>query len=343
MITGDSKETATSIAKEVNIIENNQDIVLESFELNKLSDNELKKKIKKIKVIARALPSDKSRLVSICEEMNLIVGMTGDGVNDAPALRRANVGFSMGSGTEVAKEASDIAILDDNIISISKAILYGRTIFKSIRKFIIYQLSVNMCALLLSIVGPFIGFSSPITIVQMLWLNMIMDTFSALAFSYEPALVEYMEEPPKKSNEKIINSYMYNEIIITSLYTALICILFLKLPIIRTIFRIGENNKYLMTAYFSLFIFLGIFNAFNARTYRINIFSDILKNKVFLIIISFIILVQIYLIYYGGDLFRTYGLEVHEFFLIIIIAMSVWLVDIIRKLLLKKLNVKRMV
>ena len=241
------------------------------------------------------------------------------------------------------KEASDILILDDNIMSISKAILYGRTIFKSIRKFIIYQLSVNMCALLLSIIGPFIGFSSPITIVQMLWLNMIMVTFSALAFSYEPALLEYMNEPPKLKNEKIMNSYMYNEILVTSLYTALICILFLKLPIVRTIFRIGDNNKYLMTAYFSLFIFLGIFNAFNARTYRVNIFANILQNKVFLIIISFIIIVQIYLIYYGGDLFRTYGLEVHEFFLIIIIASSVWFVDIIRKIILKKLNYKRMV
>ena len=343
MITGDAKETAMSIAKEVNIIKNNNDLVLTSSELNKLTDLELKKKIKNIKVIARALPSDKSRLVKVCQDMNLIVGMTGDGVNDAPALKKANVGFSMGSGTEVAKEASDIAILDDNIMSISKAILYGRTIFKSIRKFIIYQLSVNMCALLLSIIGPFIGFTSPITIVQMLWLNMIMDTFSALAFSFEPALLEYMNEPPKKNNEKIMNSYMYNEILITSLYTAIICILFLKLPIIRTIFRIGDNNKYLMTAYFSLFIFLGIFNAFNARTYRINIFSDILKNKVFLIIISFIMIVQIYLIYYGGDLFRTYGLEAHELFLIIIIAMSVWIIDIIRKLILKKLNFKRMV
>lgn len=343
MITGDSKDTAISIAKETGIIKDDTNLVLTSQEMNSLSDEKLKEKIKDIKVIARALPSDKSRLVKVIEDMNLIVGMTGDGVNDAPALKKANVGFAMGSGTEVSKEASDIVILDNNILSISRAILYGRTIFKSIRKFIIYQLSVNMCALLLSIIGPFIGFTSPITIVQMLWLNMIMDTFAALAFSFEPALLEYMNEPPKKMNEPIINSYMYNEIILTALYSATLCILFLKLPLVKEIFRIGDNNKYLMTSYFALFIFIGIFNSFNARTYRINIFSHILKNKVFLIVIAFIIIVQIYLIYFGGDLFRTYGLTFKEFFLILAIALSVWPVDAIRKLILKKLNLKRMV
>ena len=343
MITGDSKDTAKEIANETGILTNDNDLVLTSSEMNNLTDEELKEKIKDIKVISRALPSDKSRLVKIIEDMNLIVGMTGDGVNDAPALKKANVGFAMGSGTEVSKEASDIVILDNNILSISRAILYGRTIFKSIRKFIIYQLSVNMCALLLSIIGPFIGFTSPITIVQMLWLNMIMDTFAALAFSFEPAILDYMEENPKKINEPIINSYMYNQIITTSLYSAILCILFLKLPIMKEIFRIGDNNKYLMTAYFALFIFIGIFNSFNARTYRINIFSNILKNKIFLIVIFFIISVQIYLIYFGGNLFRTYGLTVKELFLILIIASSVWPVDAIRKLILKKLNLKRMV
>ena len=343
MITGDSKETATSIAKEVGILTSDLDLVLTSSEMNQLTDEKLKEKIKNIRIIARALPSDKSRLVRVLEEMHLVVGMTGDGVNDAPALKKANVGFAMGSGTEVSKEAADIVILDNNILSISKAILYGRTIFKSIRKFIIYQLSVNMTALLLSIIGPFIGFTSPITIVQMLWLNMIMDTFAALAFSFEPPLLEYMEELPKKMNEKIINSYMYNEIILTAIYSGTLCILFLKLPIIRHIFRIGDNYKYLMTAYFALFIFIGIFNSFNARTYRINIFSNILKNRIFLFVIGFIISVQIYLIYFGGDLFRTYGLTAKEFLIILAIALSVWPVDAIRKLILKKFGFKRAV
>ena len=343
MITGDAKETALSIAKEVGIYQDNNDLVLTSLELNQLSDEELISKLPNLKVVARALPMDKSRLVKLFQSKNLIVGMTGDGVNDAPALKKANVGFAMETGTEVSKEASDIVILDNNILSISKAILYGRTIFKSIRKFIIYQLSVNATALILSIVGPFIGVTSPITIVQMLWLNMIMDTFAALAFSFEPALLEYMNEPPKKMNEPIINSYMYNEIILTALYSSTLCILFLKLPIIHHYFRIGNNNKYLMTAYFAMFIFIGIFNSFNARTYRINIFANILKNKIYLLVIGFIIIVQIYLIYFGGDLFRTYGLTAKEFFIILIMALSVWPVDALRKIILKKLNKERSV
>ena len=181
------------------------------------------------------MPQDKSRLVRIIEEMGLVVGMTGDGVNDAPALKKANVGFAMGSGTEVAKEASDIVILDNNIISISKAILYGRTIFKSIRKFIIYQLTVNMCALLLSIFGSLIGITNPITIVQMLWLNMIMDTFAGIAFSFEPPLLEYMEEKPNGVNTKIMNKYMYSQVLWTGTYCACLCMLFLKLPIFHDI------------------------------------------------------------------------------------------------------------
>ena len=207
MITGDAKDTATSIAKEVGIIKNSSDIVLTSTELNYYSDEQIKEILPRLRVVARALPQDKSRLVKLSLEQNFVVGMTGDGVNDAPALKKANVGFAMGSGTEVAKEASDIVILDDNILSISQAILYGRTIFKSIRKFIIYQLTCNFCALFLSIIGPFIGVNTPITIIQMLWINMIMDTFAGLAFSYEPALLETMKENPKDKKEPILNRY----------------------------------------------------------------------------------------------------------------------------------------
>ena len=339
MITGDAKETATSIATDVGLLDKG-DYVLTSAELANLSDEEIKKIAGNLKVVARALPTDKSRLVRILEEMNLIVGMTGDGVNDAPALKKANVGFAMGSGTEVAKEAADIVILDDNILSISKAILYGRTIFKSIRKFIIYQLTVNMCALILSIIGPFIGINTPITIIQMLWLNMIMDTFSGLAFSFEPALKSYMYEPPKPKDEPIINSYMIGEVLFTGLYSAILCILFLKLPIVREFIRVGEDSKYLMTAYFALFIFIGIFNAFNARSERINILANLSKNKVFIAIIVFIVTVQIYLIYHGGDLFRTYGLKASEFFIVLLLAATVFPIDFLRKTFLRRHHLK---
>ncbi|MEG0794565.1 MAG: calcium-translocating P-type ATPase, PMCA-type, partial [Bacilli bacterium] len=321
MITGDGKDTALSIAKEVGLYKGINNKVLNSDELKSLNDEDVKKIINDLVVVARALPQDKSRLVTLAEEMNLVVGMTGDGVNDAPALKKANVGFAMGSGTEVAKEAADIVILDNNILSISKAILYGRTIFKSIRRFIIYQLSVNMSALILSIIGSFIGVTTPITIIQMLWLNMIMDTFAGLAFSFESPLPEYMFEKPKKKNTKIMNKYMYSEIISTGFYSAILCILFLKLPIFKELIRYSSDNKYLMTAYFAMFIFLGIFNAFNARTERLNIFANILKNKIFIMIFGFIFISQLFIIYHGKEIFRTYGLEINELILVLILAL----------------------
>ena len=334
MITGDAIDTATSIAKEVGLLTLDTNLVISSNDLAKMSDDDIKKKINNIAVIARALPQDKSRMVNIIEDMGYIVGMTGDGVNDAPALKKANVGFAIGSGTEVAKEAADIVILDDNILSISKAILYGRTIFKSIRKFIIYQLTINMCALVLSIIGSFIGVSTPITIVQMLWLNMIMDTFAGVAFSFEAPLLEYMDEEPKSKNVAIINKYMYSQIIWTGVYCALVCVLFLKLPIFKELIR--NDTKYLMTAYFALFIFMGIFNAFNARTTRINIFANLFKNKVFVGIFTFIFVAQLWIIYNGGDIFRTYGLKLNELILVLIISLTVFPVDWLRKYILKR-------
>ena len=338
MITGDAKDTAKNIATELGIITKSDDIILTSNEFNNMDEEDIKKISHRLKVVSRALPQDKSRLVNILEEANYIVGMTGDGVNDAPALKKANVGFSMGSGTEVAKEASDIVILDNNILSISKAILYGRTTFKSIRKFVVYQLTVNMTALFLSIVGSFIGVSTPITIIQMLWLNMIMDTFAGLAFSYEAPLKYYMEHKPKKMNEPVINKYMYSQIIFMGLYSAILCILFLKLPIIKEFIR--SDYKHFMTAYFALFIFIGIFNAFNARCERLNILSNITKNKVFIFIFIFIIIAQIFLIYNGHDLFRTYGLTLFELIFVIILAFTVIPIDFIRKTILKKKGIK---
>lgn len=202
MITGDNKDTAYSIAREVGLIKERKDVVITSDELNEMSDGELKKTLPNLRVVARSLPQDKSRLVRVAKEMNLVTGMTGDGVNDAPALKRSDASFAMGSGSEVAKEASDIVILDNNFLSISKAVLFGRTIFKSIRKFIIFQLTVNLCALSISIIGPFIGVDTPVTVIQMLWINMVMDTLAALAFAFEPPLKEYMYEKPKRKMKK---------------------------------------------------------------------------------------------------------------------------------------------
>ena len=341
MVTGDSKQTAMAIARETKILDGPTDIVLTSEEFNKMTDEYLMNILPNLKVLSRALPQDKNRLVKISQAKGLIVGMTGDGVNDASALKKADVGFSLGSGTEVAKETSDIVLLDDNIASITTAILYGRTIFKSIRKFVIFQLTVNVSAVLLSVIGPFIGILSPVTVVQMLWINMVMDTLAGLAFAFEPALKEYMYEKPKNRNEKIINKYMKNQIILNSAYTCAISIFFLKSSFIKSIYRYDPNNKYLMTAFFGLFIFLAIFNAVNARTYRINTFANLFKNRVFIFVLLFIAVVQIVLIYYGGDIFRATGLTKYEFEIMLLLAFTVIPFDFIRKIILKKRNIVR--
>ncbi len=338
MVTGDNKNTASALAFELGLLSNDDDIILTSDELAKMSDKDVKKILPKLKVVARSLPHDKSRLVNVARDLDLVVGMTGDGVNDAPALKKADVGFAMGSGTEVAKEASNIVILDDNFMSIVNAILFGRTIFKSIRKFIIFQLSVNICAVMVSLLGPFIGIDQPVTVIQMLWINMVMDTLAGVAFAYEPPLIEYMNEKPKKKGEHIVNKYMFNQIIVMGLYTSLLCLLFLKLPSISNLFE--QNGGHLMTAFFGLFIFCSIFNSFNARTHRINIFSNIFKNKAFLIVILFIVIIQIYLIYYGGEVFRTVGLSLYEFNMMILISMTVIPVDFLRKVLLRLRGIK---
>ena len=333
MITGDNKETAVSIARELNLIESAEDIVITSDKLDKMTNEDIIKIFPKIRVIARAMPSDKSRLVNIAHEQGMVCGMTGDGVNDAPALKKADVGFAMGSGTEVAKKASDIVILDNNFMSIAQSVLYGRTIFKSIRKFIICQLTINLCSLTVSIIGPFIGIPVPITVVQMLWINMIMDTLSGLAFSYEPALNDYMKEPPKKKSDHIINRYMISQILVTGIYSSIICIFFMKSSIINNIYT--PISK--LTAFFGLLIFISIFNALSARTNRLNIIANIKKNKVFIAIIGFITIIQIFIIYKGGDLFRTHGLNMKEFIIMFILSISVLPVDFIRKIIIKML------
>lgn len=336
MITGDNKETAAAIAKEVGLIKEGQtSAVITSSELSTLTDKVLKETLPHLRVIARALPSDKSRLIKVSQEMGLVAGMTGDGVNDAPALKKADVGFSMGSGTEIAKEASDIVILDDNFQSIAKAILYGRTIFKSIRKFIVFQLTVNLCAVIVSSIGPFLGINTPITVIQMLWINMVMDTLAGLAFSGEIPLDEYMKEKPKRRDEGIINKYMWNQILFTGTYTAALCLLFLRLPVFHQLFRGSDDSNYFMTAFFSLFIFASIFNSFNARTYRLNLLAHLKGNKSFIVIISFICIVQLLLIYFGGSVFRTVGLTFFELQMVILLAFSVVPVDIVRKVIIR--------
>ncbi|MGN0583778.1 MAG: calcium-translocating P-type ATPase, PMCA-type [Oscillospiraceae bacterium] len=350
MITGDRKDTAVAIAKEANLLTSDTDVVLTSDELQKMSDDEIKKVLPNIRVIARALPTDKSRLVRIAQEMELVVGMTGDGVNDSPALKKADVGFAMGGGTEVAKEASDIVILDDNFNSIDKAILYGRTIFNSIRKFIVFQLTINVAAVLISFVCPLLGINEPLTVIQILWVNLVMDTLAALAFGGEPALKRFMKEKPKKRSESIVSKKMWSSIITGSLWMFILGFFMLTFSPLQKIFVEGlegvntfnpadfsSGDKYLElgTAYFAFFIFSAVFNAFNARTDKANLFENIGGNKGFLKVLGIIAVVQIAMTYLGGAVLRCHGLDFVEWLVVLVMAVSIIPVDLIRKAIMK--------
>lgn len=338
MITGDNKDTAVAIARGTGLLnEYGKDIVLTSNDLNKLTDEQLKQLLPNLRVVARALPTDKSRLVSIAHELGMVTGMTGDGINDGPALKLADVGFAMGDGTEVAKEAGDIVILDNNILSITKAILYGRTIFKSIQKFIVFQLTMNLCAVGVSLIGPFIGMETPITVIQMLWVNIIMDTLAGLAFAGEAPLLEYMEEPPKSREEPVLNSQMLNQILYIGFYTIILCMIFLTTGFVKAFFHFNITPVCFYSAFFTLFIFCGIFNSFNARTIRINLTAYLTKNPAFIAIMSIICVVQLILVYYGGSLFRTHPLTIRELLLTLILSATVIPADIFRKIFVKRI------
>lgn len=331
MITGDRKETAVAIAKDAGLLTSEDQIVLTSDELQTLSDDELKKMLPKIRVISRALPLDKSRMVRLSQELGLVVGMTGDGVNDSPALKRADVGFAMGSGTEVAKEAGDIIILDDNFKSIAKAVLYGRTIYNNIRKFLKFQLTINVSAVAVSFLSPFLGIDHPLSITQILWVNLVMDTLAALAFGGEPALARYMEEAPKKRDEAIVSKEMWSSIFTNGIVITLVSLGFLKLDLFKNIFRPEAHNEYLLTGYFSFFILVAVFNGLNVRTTKLNVFEHIKENPGFLRIMGLILVIQIIMTFIGGEILRCKPLTVNEWLFVIGLSALIVPVDMIRK------------
>lgn len=335
MITGDNKATAAEIASGCGILGSGTDICITGDELAAISDEKLSEILPRLAVVARALPADKSRLVKVAQEKGLVVGMTGDGINDAPALKKADIGFAMGGGTQVAKDAGDIIILDNNLSSIAKAVLYGRTIFKSIRKFITLQLTMNFCAVGVCMIGPFIGVDAPVTVVQMLWINIIMDTLGGLAFSGEPPLDIYMKEKPKRRDEPILNRYMVNEILLLGGFTVAMLISFLKFPGMLRHFRSADDNIYVLTAFFALFIFSGVFNCFNTRTDRLNLFSGISENPTFIMIMTAVCTIQILFVYLGGSVLRTIPLSFSELKYTMLLALSVFPAELIRKIIWK--------
>ncbi len=334
MVTGDGKDTAQAIAAECGIMNKKDgDIAITSAEMSRLSDEELKAIIPSLRVVARALPQDKTRLVRVSQELDLVVGMTGDGINDAPSLKLSDVGFSMGSGTDIAKSASDIVILDDSFSAISKTVLYGRTIFKSIRKFITFQLIMNFAACGVSLVGQFVGIDTPITIIQMLWVNIIMDTLGGLAFAGEPPLEYYMYEKPKRRDEPILSKKMLKQIFFAGSYTLVICLIFLTSHIFREIYNYYYSPKAFYTAFYALFIFAGIFNCLGARSERLWLFSNISKNLLFVFIMLTISLIQLFMIYYGGELFRCVPLSATELWFAFSLALTVIPFDVVRRII----------
>lgn len=346
MITGDNIETAKAVAEEVGLLKEENDgdrvgmtpLAVTGRELASMTDAEVLRILPRLRVVARALPTDKSRLVRLAQSQGLVTGMTGDGINDAPALKKADVGFAMGTGTEVAKEAGDIVILDNNFASIAKAIRYGRTIFKSIRKFVVFQLTMNLCAVGVSLIAPFIGVDTPVTVIQMLWINIIMDTLAGLAFAGEPALREYMEERPTKRDEPVLCRQMIRQIVWAGACTIGLCLAFLKVPLFKELFRYRENPIYFYTAFFALFVFSGVFNAFNARTERINLFSHLGKNKTFVVFILLVVAVQLLLVYVGGSVFRCAGLTARELLITLALSFTVIPADLLRKLIFRRFS-----
>ena len=351
MVTGDRLETAVAIATEAGLLKDPEDVALTSAEMAEKSDEELKELMPRLRVVARALPTDKSRLVRLCQELDMVVGMTGDGVNDSPALKKADVGFAMGSGTEVAKEAGDITILDDNFASIEKAILYGRTMFRSIRKFLIFQLTVNVAAVFTCFLAPLLGENMIMTVIQLLLVNLAMDTLAAIAFGSEPALKEYMLAKPIPRQESIVTKKMLVKIILTAALITASC-LFIRFvqPLVLNLFGKGDlytsstklhdaartaMSTYLNSAVFATFMMAITFNGFNARTEHVNFLKHIEKNRSFRLVMGAIFLLQFVFVTFGGDVLHVTPLNATTWIICLLVAFLVIPADTLRKIIVR--------
>ena len=334
MVTGDRKETAMAIAREAGLLTEPSDVVWTSAELGEMSDDEVKASLPSLRVVARALPSDKSRLVRLAQELDFVVGMTGDGVNDSPALKKADVGFAMGSGTEVAKEAGDITILDDNFISIRKAILHGRSMFSCIRTFLVFQLTVNVAAVLACTIGPLAGENVVLTVVQLLLVNIVMDTLAAFAFGCEPARDELMKNRPVPRSEGIVTKKMLAQIICgAAVITALVLVLLCR-P-----FGIGANivrPESVKTAVFAMFMMAIAINAFCVRTPSLNIFHGLSQNKMFVVIMSGVFVFQYVVVTFGGKVLGCSPLNLAEWGYCAALAALVLPADLIRNFICRR-------
>ena len=334
IVTGDTVATATEIGRQIGLFEDKANIPPHSTitgpEWAALSDEEAYKRAAEIRVMSRARPTDKQRLVHMLQKRGEVVAVTGDGTNDAPALHYAHVGLSLGSGTSVAKEASDMTLLDDSFGSIANAVMWGRSLYKNIQRFLFFQLVVNLTALLLVLGGSLIGTEMPLTVTQILWVNLIMDTFAAMALASLPPSREVMKDKPRKQSDFIITPGMGKAILWCGLtfFAAMFVFLFYCE-------RNGEGgvDRHELTWFFTTFVMLQFWNLFNAKAYasQYTAFHRFLADKGLMLVLLFILVGQWFIVTFGGDMFRTEPLSWKEWLIIFVGTSPVlWIGELIR-------------
>lgn len=341
MVTGDAEETAVAIAREAGILKNEKtDVVLTHEELLQMPDEELARKLPNLRVVSRAKPLDKKRLVSIAQQSDNVCGMTGDGVNDAPALKQADIGFAMGDGTAVAQEAGDVVILNNSLTSIKDCVLNSRTMAKSVGKFLIFQLTVNISTLLMNIIAPVLGWTEPFSIVQILWINLIMDTLAAMAFGGEPILDRYMKDKPALRTDNILTAYIKSAIGTSAVFITIGSVLILEniwgITDFVTPAGCADPELYEKTFMFAFFIYSIIFNSLNTRSERFNLFEHIGENKNFILVMGAIFVLQTVIIQIGGEVFGTVALNARALLVSMALALLILVVDLVRKAVVSK-------
>jgi Ca2+-transporting ATPase len=321
MITGDTIETARAIGSEIGLLDAPDALALTHDEFEKLSDEELSERLPRLRVLARALPLDKDRIVRLLQEQNEVVAMTGDGTNDAAALRKADVGLAMGvSGTEVAKEASKIVLLDDAFSTIVRGVHWGRALYENIQRFIQFQLTINVSALVIAFTGPFFGLRPPFTVLQLLWINVIMDTFAAIALCSEPPRANLMKRPPKKRAESILTRAMLGNIFITAAFFVVVMIaLLLGMKHGGWFAGAGTLSDEFapltvrqVTIFFTAYVFFQVWNQINCRSLdpKESGLHRLFENPQFLLIASLTVIGQVLIVTLGGNVFKVEPLNV---------------------------------
>lgn len=331
IVTGDTTATAREIARQIGIWkpEDTDENIITGTDFEALPDNEAFERVKKLKVMCRARPTDKQRLVELLQKDGQIVAVTGDGTNDAPALNHANVGLSMGTGTSVAKEASDITLLDDSFKSIATAVMWGRSLYQNIQRFLLFQLTINVVALVIVFLGSIFGHELPLTVTQMLWVNLIMDTFAAGALASLPPNKEVMKDRPRKNEAFIVTPPMRNQI----LWIGLAFVAFLMGLLYYFTNAEGEINRHDLACFFTIFVMLQFWNLFNAKAFATgkSAFNGLLHDTGFITVALLIIIGQFFIVTFGGDVFRTVPLSWQDWLLIIgSTSLVLWIGEIFR-------------